>query len=644
MIQNDSNPTSDSRIQEAGDDLTSKNRLTETGSQVSRRRLLVAGTSTAAAVITSCKSSAAPPQLPGNAVNQGDSSTSPPFGQPRRVEALNGELSHRMNVAVTELRVVCDGKESVGRVPAYNQAVPGASLYIDPGSVMNIELINELQIPNDRCDPAVHNEPGCFSHTNLHTHGLMVSPCSVDKSGTPVCTGPKMCQDLAFSSDDVLVDVPPGCTHRHCIVLPDFHAPGTYWYHAHRHGSTAFQGASGMAGAIIIREPAGQELVPTELDKVWLMQELIFDRSGEINPALVYGAGILEHSAGFFVNGLCKPTLQMSTGQTQRWRFVNATGWPRGLVQLRLVKCSDDPNAVCDDSIPPPGNNIPMHLIAVDGISFYGFKPQPVEQHLMAPGNRADFLINIPRGGKGKYKLVKDQYPADATDPNSGIPAGGSAFSQQVLAFVEVFESTFDEELPSIIPGPRPFYLQPITNVDTIRTTPVSFEVPQPRTFHINGKPYDPNRVDITVPLNTSQQWTLENKQRNAPSPLVHPYHIHVNPFQLVGHKIDPNEPDEPFNWMWMDTVGIPAGTFDNPGTLTINSRFLVYNGEYVLHCHMHAHEDLGMMQNVLADGDGVPPCTPLSDPTGAAVQAVRRSSAPRPLPPRSRARRRRRP
>ena len=71
MIQNDSIPTSDSRIQEAGDDSTSKNRFIETGSRVSRRYLLVAGTSAAAAVITSCKSPAAPPQLPGSAVNQG---------------------------------------------------------------------------------------------------------------------------------------------------------------------------------------------------------------------------------------------------------------------------------------------------------------------------------------------------------------------------------------------------------------------------------------------------------------------------------------------------------------------------------------------------------------------------------------------
>ena len=54
----------------------------------------------------------------------------------------------------------------------------------------------------------------------------------------------------------------------------------------------------------------------------------------------------------------------------------------------------------------------------------------------MTPGNRADFLINIPRGGKGKYKLVKDRYPADATDPNSGIPAGGSVGSETSYCFL----------------------------------------------------------------------------------------------------------------------------------------------------------------------------------------------------------------
>jgi FtsP/CotA-like multicopper oxidase with cupredoxin domain len=39
-----------------------------------------------------------------------------------------------------------------------------------------------------------------------------------------------------------------------------------------------------------------------------------------------------------------------------------------------------------------------------------------------------------------------------------------------------------------------------------------------------------------------------------------HPYHIHVNPFQVEGDKIDPNGPDDPSNWRFWDTILIPSG------------------------------------------------------------------------------------
>ena len=35
--------------------------------------------------------------------------------------------------------------------------------------------------------------------------------------------------------------------------LPLDHPAGTFWYHSHRHGSTALQVSSGMAGALIVR-------------------------------------------------------------------------------------------------------------------------------------------------------------------------------------------------------------------------------------------------------------------------------------------------------------------------------------------------------------------------------------------------------
>ena len=47
--------------------------------------------------------------------------------------------------------------------------------------------------------------------------------------------------------------------------------------------------------------------------------------------------------------------------------------------------------------------------------------------------------------------------------------------------------------------------------------------------FLIDGKRFDPERVDQFVALDTVEEWTVVND-----SPLVHPFHIHVNPFQLT--------------------------------------------------------------------------------------------------------------
>ena len=67
----------------------------------------------------------------------------------------------------------------------------------------------------------VMNTIGDLNHTNLHTHGLHVSP--------------------AGNSDNVLLDIAPGETFEYEIKIPPDHVPGTYWYHAHMHGSTATQ-------------------------------------------------------------------------------------------------------------------------------------------------------------------------------------------------------------------------------------------------------------------------------------------------------------------------------------------------------------------------------------------------------------------
>src|SRR4029077_14427004 len=45
----------------------------------------------------------------------------------------------------------------------------------------------------------------------------------------------------------------PGVSFQYEYNIPPDHPAGTFWYHSHRHGSTALQVSSGMAGALIVR-------------------------------------------------------------------------------------------------------------------------------------------------------------------------------------------------------------------------------------------------------------------------------------------------------------------------------------------------------------------------------------------------------
>jgi FtsP/CotA-like multicopper oxidase with cupredoxin domain len=76
----------------------------------------------------------------------------------------------------------------------------------------------------------------------------------------------------------------------------------------------------------------------------------------------------------------------------------------------------------------------------------------------------------------------------------------------------------------------------------------------------INGKSYAPERVDQTLLLGKAQAWRLSSALAS------HPFHIHVNPFQIVsvrkkgpdGHATGPELSDGQYAGMlgtWKDTI-----------------------------------------------------------------------------------------
>jgi peroxiredoxin len=83
--------------------------------------------------------------------------------------------------------------------------------------------------------------------------------------------------------------------------------------------------------------------------------------------------------------------------------------------------------------------------------------------------------------------------------------------------------------------------------------------------------------------VNSAEEWTLTAGESS------HPFHIHVNPFQIVS-RTDSKGNTTVMN-VWRDTLYINEWE-----TYRIRSRFLDFAGLSVFHCHILDHEDQGMM------------------------------------------------
>jgi hypothetical protein len=162
--------------------------------------------------------------------------------QPPSAAERPTELNVNLNVGYTDPKKVFiynpnTGKNDPVYLRAYDNTLIAPVIQAYPSQTVRIALNNNL--PEESvatCPPPNgrnHIIPSCFNITNLHFHGLHVSP--------------------AGNSDNVLLEVAPGQKFEYEINIPADHPAGTFWYHSHRHGSTALQVSSGMAGPLIIK-------------------------------------------------------------------------------------------------------------------------------------------------------------------------------------------------------------------------------------------------------------------------------------------------------------------------------------------------------------------------------------------------------
>jgi FtsP/CotA-like multicopper oxidase with cupredoxin domain len=121
-----------------------------------------------------------------------------------------------------------------------------------------------------------------------------------------------------------------------------------------------------------------------------------------------------------------------------------------------------------------------------------------------------------------------------------------------------------------------------LQHADIRRVRHLTFGEDEPTgRYFINGRQFMADRVNQVAKLGSTEEWVIRNATGEQ-----HPFHIHVNAFQVVSVNGRPSGARG-----LQDTVILPAH-----GVVRIRMRFRDFVGATVYHCHIAAHEDAGMM------------------------------------------------
>lgn len=419
--------------------------------------------------------------------------------------------------------------------------------------------------------------------------------------------------------------------YANCFHIPEWNgkptsmgqAPGTHWYHGHKHGSTALNLANGMAGALIIEGNYDDVLKPFYTKQVVIVfqqygAQVNLLRAADPNASKNVNADLV------FVNGEYQPALQMNPNEMQLWRIVNAchqkalainSPTPNG---LQWVQTAQD--GVQFDPENPPGTpgtlanpanynpavtnaNFPVPAIAPTApatmpSSSGSLAPaNRIDLLVLAPSTPGDYLVTIP--GKNPVTLftVKVVQNTNATVISNPMPFPTTAQFPKMPEFLADID-------PAKVTVRRDLHFASVGANNTAKNRSAVAPYPPPK-HTINGKQFD-SHIDQAMLLGATEEWTMYNDSPGA----AHPFHIHINPFQVVeilNPAISKNPVKLAGPWMWWDNFAIPPAAVppDGDGKTQVSgyfkmlTRFVDYTGMYVLHCHILGHEDRGMMQLV---------------------------------------------
>jgi FtsP/CotA-like multicopper oxidase with cupredoxin domain len=420
---------------------------------------------------------------------------------------------------------------------------------VEPGTVLNVEYKNEL---------APQSKEDCFGHpcmqmTNLHFHGLHVSPNA--------------------PQDDVLdMMASPGETLHYSVQVPLQQPPGLYWYHTHSHGESYVQDLDGMSGAIVVE---GIERYVPEVakmrERILVLRDLVLPNDPDERKTVMASIAMQTAHCGsaeegperaFTINGSVRPQIDISPGERQFWRIVNAS--PDLYADLELDSGS-------------------FEVVALDGMPLAYHDPsirkRSMSHILVPPAGRVEAIVTGPSA---------DSHAALRSRCFDTGPDGDSNPAMVLADIVPARQPTQSQSATIAAPVYKTFSQPELKHVESSEPQFVVNFTEDKQGFYINGKKFEMNAAPmLTVDVGSLQHWRVLNPTRE-----VHPFHIHQVHFLV--YAVDNKPVKDP---VWLDTVNVSYGSSVD---LVMDFTDPIIRGMSVFHCHLLSHEDKGMMAKIL--------------------------------------------
>lgn len=527
----------------------------------------------------------------------------------------------------------------------YNGTVPGPTIEVRRGERVRIAWTNRVprgsEYPVTSVEVPVRPVGTAPATTEAGRGG---AEANADVAALPAWTVTHLHGARTGGGNDGWADNAVAQGDAQLSEYPNDHRAVQWWYHDHAMNITRFNVYTGLVGTYLLRDdeedalrlPRGEREMPLILAD----RNLDTDEDGRLNGRLLHKTIVVDPKNPETGRPVTAPfTGPFTTVNGVIWPYLDAdAAWYR----FRLVNASNariyDLVLLDEEDNPVPGV---LHQIGSDG----GLLPAPVAVDFdaalptltVAPAERMDLLVDFRELAGRTLRLVNKGAgkPAGVPDAVNNVRYPhvlefrvGECPEPDPFVLPQVLSGSFRRyEHGQLHHGHRLVVLTPPGTVgggghpEIWEMAEVAEAPAQPtegviqvrgadgtvKTYRRISRTFN-DGLGFTVAEGTFEQWSFLNL--GGP---VHPMHIHLADFQLMGRDAytvdgfdarlggtrkpvayDPGRPVPlaPNERGLKDVFRVPAGQL-----VRVLGRFNGAYGRFMYHCHLLEHEDMGMMR-----------------------------------------------